>query len=89
MAILGGFVVLATACGGSESVNTASADDDGSGGSASQSIRETAEANQALLEPSQDITAFEVLNVRDGGISSLGEVVTGDRPVLIWFWSPH
>ena len=57
--------------------------------SGSPSIEEIAEENEALLQPSDDVTTFEVLNVRDGSISSLSEVVTGDRPVLVWFWSPH
>ncbi len=32
---------------------------------------------------------IEVLDVADGGVTTLNEVVDGDRPVLLWFWSPH
>lgn len=55
--------------------------------------REDAAANAAANEPglviagSPDLT--EVLLVADGSVTTLADAVTGDRPLLIWFWAPH
>ena len=48
-----------------------------------------AEANLPLLRAADDARDHQVLDVSDGAISSLRDVVDGDRPVLIWFWAPH
>jgi hypothetical protein len=48
-----------------------------------------AEQNIPNLQTSDDVRDIEVVSVYDGSITSLREVVTGDRPVLVWFWAPH
>ncbi len=48
-----------------------------------------AAANLPLLEPGETVVDHQVLNVADGSISTLSEKVDGDRPVLLWFFSPH
>ncbi len=48
-----------------------------------------AEANQPLLEPGETVLEHQVLDVADGSIATLGEAIDGDRPVLLWFFSPH
>lgn len=48
-----------------------------------------ADANLANLQTSDDVRDIEVLSVTSGEITSLRSVVTGDRPVLVWFWAPH
>lgn len=50
---------------------------------------EAAEANLPLLTPADNVLDYEVLDVADGSIATLGEAVVGDRPVLLWFFSPH
>lgn len=45
--------------------------------------------NLPLLQPAEQVVDFEVLSVSDGSISTLREEVAGDRPVLLWFFSPH
>jgi len=44
-----------------------------------------------LAEPANgsSVFDFEVLAVGDGSIQTLSDVVVGDRPVLLWFFSPH
>lgn len=51
--------------------------------------RAAAEQNIPNLQTSDDVRDIEVVSVYDGSITSLREVVTGDRPVLVWFWAPH
>jgi hypothetical protein len=48
-----------------------------------------ADANLPNLQTSDDARDIEVLSVTSGEITSLRSVVTGDRPVLVWFWAPH
>ncbi len=48
-----------------------------------------ANANLGTLQLADDVRDIEVLSVASGEISSLREAVTGDRPVLLWFWAPH
>jgi len=48
-----------------------------------------AEQNIPNLQTSDDARDIEVVSVYDGSVTSLREVVTGDRPVLLWFWAPH
>ncbi len=50
---------------------------------------DTAETGQASVATSDDVRDIEVLSVDDGSVSSLRDAVTGDRPVLLWFWAPH
>ena len=48
-----------------------------------------AEQNIPNLQTSDDVRDIEVVSVYDGSVTSLLEVATGDRPVLVWFWAPH
>ena len=50
---------------------------------------DAADANEPLLQTSDDARDIEVLSVVDGSISSIRSAVDGDRPVLLWFWAPH
>ena len=50
---------------------------------------DTAETYETSLATSLDVSDIEVLSVDDGSVSSLRDAVTGDRPVLLWFWAPH
>lgn len=54
-----------------------------------EEARAAAEQNVPNLQVSDDVRDIEVVSVYDGSITSLREVVTGDRPVLVWFWAPH
>lgn len=36
-----------------------------------------------------EVFDLEVLAVGDGNPTTLREAVTGDRPVLLWFYAPH
>lgn len=35
------------------------------------------------------VTTIEVLDVVSGNATTIADTVTGDRPVLLWFWAPH
>ena len=48
-----------------------------------------ANTNLGTLQLADDVRDTEVLSVASGEISSLRAVVTGDRPVLLWFYAPH
>ena len=80
-------LLLAACGGGSETTTAASAD--ASSASSEPSVQQIGEANQELLQPSEDARDVDVLSVADGSITSLRAAVDGDRPVLLWFWSPH
>lgn len=48
-----------------------------------------AEINQPNLAGADDVLDIQTLAVADGSIQTLRDVVDGDRPVLLWFFSPH
>lgn len=76
-------LVLA-ACGGAGSTDTVAAT-----GPVAEAAA-AAEANMATLNSSGDtVFDIEVLSVADGGVTTLNDVIDGDKPVLLWFWSPH
>lgn len=79
--VLGAVALLATACGAAE----------GGGLSTEQSSAaiEAAAANQPQLQLTDRVDTTQLLDTADGSIRDLGEVVTGDRPVLLWYWAPH
>ena len=84
------FALTLAACGGSAQETTATDGvDDVTDSSVSVSAEEVAEANIPGLQTSDDPLDVEVLSVADGSVSSLRTAVTGDRPVLLWFWAPH
>lgn len=45
--------------------------------------------NLRPAQPADNVLDMEVLAVGDGSIQTLRDVVDGDRPVLLWFFSPH
>jgi len=67
--------IFATACGGASPEQQAAVGE--------------AETNQASLVLGGDIASTGHLDVANGEVTSLGEVATGDRPVLAWYWAPH
>lgn len=75
-----GLLMLASACstGGDVPDNPAAA-----------AANAEAAANIDNLEQSNDVFDIELLDVSDGSVSTLGQAIDGDRPVLIWFYSPH
>lgn len=81
------FAVLLAACGGGSETATSSAADGAA--SSEPSVQDIGEANLDLLQPADDARDVQILSVADGSITSLREAVDGDRPVLLWFWSPH
>ena len=75
LAAVGALALFATACGGQSAEQAAAA--------------EAAEANVSQVQISSDLSATELLDTRDGSVTSLDDVVTGDRAVLLWYWAPH
>ncbi len=73
--IVATLALIATSCGG--------------GTVADPAAIAAAESNQAELVTSTDISQTQMLDVSSGEITSLSEVVTGDRAVLVWYWAPH
>lgn len=78
-----------SACGGSTTVDSANAPAPVDEASSEPSAAQTAAENEASLQSADNPFDIEVLSVADGEVASLREVVTGDRPVLVWFWAPH
>ena len=95
------FALLLAACGGGTDATSTAADTSSSAASnvpavsipgrlSADDAASVAAANEPNL--STDVaTVFdiEVLNVANGDVATLNDVVVGDRPVLLWFWSPH
>lgn len=77
--IFASLALFATACGGGG----------GPSSEAASAAEAAANTNQATLALSSDISTTQLLDTADGGIAALGDVVTGDRPVLLWYWAPH
>ena len=88
--LAGALAIGLTACGGgSDPVATGTAGASTEAGQVDGDPEAEAAANLPLLQPAEEVVDYEVLNVADGSISTLREQVTGDRPVLLWFFSPH
>ena len=81
VAALLGVSLLATACaaGGSRVPDNPAA----------LAANEQALANIDSLQTSDNVLDMETLNVSDGSVSTLRQAIDGDRPVLLWFYSPH
>lgn len=45
--------------------------------------------NAAGLALSDDVATTGLLDGATGEITSLGDVVSGDRAVLVWYWAPN
>ncbi len=90
------FVVLLAACGGGSNDTSTAAEASRAptssipGRLSAEDAAAAAAANEASLS-TEAATVFdiEVLDVSDGSVATLNDVVVGDRPVLLWFWSPH
>ncbi len=88
------FAAVLAACGGSAAVESGAAPEPASetivdAAESGASAENTAAANIPNLQSAEVVFDVEVLSVADGSVSSLRDVVTGDRPVLVWFWAPH
>ena len=77
--LVASLALFATACGGSG----------GPSSEESSAATTAASSNQAALQLTSDVATTQLLDTADGGIAQLSEVVTGDRPVLLWYWAPH
>ena len=77
--LLASLALFATACGG----------DAGPSSEESSAATAAATSNQAALQLTADVATTQLLDTVDGGIVQLSDVVTGDRPVLLWYWAPH
>lgn len=75
--IAASLALFATACGGGPSSEQRSA------------AQQVASSNEAALTLTSDVASTQFLDTADGSIAQLSEVVTGDRPVLLWYWAPH
>lgn len=76
-ATLTSLALFATACGG------------GASSAENAAAATTAEANELQLQLTSDIASSQLLDASDGTISTLADEITGDRPVLVWYWAPH
>lgn len=72
--------LFATACGGGGAAPTSEQ---------ASAAKAAAEVNIGALDLNDDLATTELLNAADGSITTLSDVVTGDRPVLVWYWAPH
>lgn len=77
---------MLAACGGSTTVASDAASPEAG---VNESAEVAAAENLPNLQSSETVFDVEVLSVADGSVSSLRDAVTGDRPVLVWFWAPH
>lgn len=84
----GALAIGLAACGGGGEVASSGAGAAEVTADASPAEAAAAE-NLPLLQPADQVVDFEVLQVADGSISTLRQEVAGDRPVLLWFFSPH
>ena len=50
---------------------------------------EGASANGAAVAVSADVPDLEMVDVASGSSVRLASLVTGDKPLLLWFWAPH
>jgi len=80
---------------GAESEGAAESDDAATGApsapvwASAEEAEAAANENIGTLQSAEDVLDIQVLSVHDGAVSSLREAVTGDRPVLLWFYAPH
>ena len=71
----------ASEAGGEEaSGGAATTEDSGTDGTSSGS---------AAVAVSADVPDLEMIDVATGGSVRLVSLVTGDKPLLLWFWAPH
>ena len=82
LVILASLALFATACGGGGGGGGVSSEE-------SSAAIAAAATNQGQLQLTSDIASTQFLDTDDGSIQQLSDVVTGDRPVLLWYWAPH
>lgn len=75
--VAGAVALLGAACGDDASEPAATPDP------------ATATADAGADAVTDDISAIEVLDLPSGASTTLAATITGDRPVLLWFWAPH
>lgn len=75
-----GFALFLTACGAEGAAPTTAE---------AAAAGDAADTNQSSLDQSGNVLDIEVLDVSDGSKATLRDAVDGDRPVLLWFYSPH
>lgn len=73
---------MATACGGPGGQGAPTS-------AQAEAATEAAAANESTLVFTDDFSTTQLLNTADGEVTQLSEVITGDRPVLLWYWAPH
>ncbi len=78
-ALILAMALVATACGGGDTPSSPEA----------SAATAAAEANSELLGGGTNALDYEVLDVHDGSITTVEDVVDGNRSVLLWFFSPH
>lgn len=61
------------------------------GGLTSQqtSAIDAADLNARSLDLTDDLSTSQLLDGRTGQVTTIRDVVTGDRPVLMWYWAPN
>ena len=87
----------ATAAGGADSSPTAAPAETGAAAEpqapaepgGDQPDSEGASANGAAVAVSADVPDLEMVDVASGSSVRLASLVTGDKPLLLWFWAPH
>ena len=87
--VVGALAIGLAACGGGGDVTSTGTVANEAPAADVSEAEAAAATNQPLLQPANQVVDFEVLDVADGSIATLSEAVTGDRPVLLWFFSPH
>lgn len=70
-------MLIATACSGSSAPTGTTA------------TVTSAEAAEAELQLTSALDTTELVDVRTGEPTSLNDIVTGDRAVLLWYWAPN
>ena len=50
---------------------------------------ETAARSASSLILTNDLSTSQLLDGRTGEVTSIREVVTDDRPILMWYWAPN
>lgn len=81
LVVIAALALFATACGGGAGGGRSSAERD--------AALDAAAVNETQLVLTSDLATSQVLHTADGTATSLSEVVTGDRAVLLWYWAPH
>ena len=54
-----------------------------------QASGDGASANGTAVAVSADVPDLEMVDVASGTGVRLASLVTGDKPLLLWFWAPH